>query len=295
MRVLRDPLLHFVILGAALFVVYALATGLFSSSDVRRIEIGTPEIEFLASSFERQWGRPPTPEELQGLVESRVREEVLYREALAVGLDRNDVVVRRRMVQKMELLTQDLALLADPTEDELRKFFEEHREDYRIPPRLSFSHVYFNVDRRGAQAEDDARRVLAELRAEAPPPHRAPERGDSTMIEYDFALVSPGEVRRDFGNRFADALFELEPGWQGPVVSGYGLHLVNVGERVEGRILEFEEFRDRLVQDYNRVRRDRASEALYESLAGRYEVVIDGEIVPGFPNVGAAASDDSGS
>jgi hypothetical protein len=294
MKLLRDPLLHFLILGAAFFVVYALATGLFSSDDVRRIEIDTSEIEFLASGFERQWGRPPTPEELQGLVESRVREEILYREALAVGLDRNDVVVRRRMVQKMELLTQDLALLADPTEDELRKFFEERREDYRIPPRLSFSHVYFNVDRRGAAAEEDARRVLAELRAGTPPPRRAPERGDSIMIEYDYALATPGEVRRDFGNRFADTLFELEPGWRGPVVSGYGLHLVNIGERVKGRIPEFEEIRDRLVQDYNRLRRDRASEALYESLAGQYEVVIDGEIVPGFPNVGAAG-DDSGS
>ena len=114
MKLLRDPLLHFVILGAALFGVYAQVTGLVSSGDVRRIEIDPPQIEFLAGAFERQWGRPPTPQELRGLIDSRVREEVLYREALAVGLDRDDVVVRRRMVQKMEFLTQDLALLADP-------------------------------------------------------------------------------------------------------------------------------------------------------------------------------------
>jgi len=294
MRFLRDPLLHFLILGAALLLVYALTTGAFSSGDVRRIEIGASEIEMLAGGFERQWGRAPTPEELRSLISARVREEVLYREALAVGLDRDDVVVRRRMVQKMELLTEDLAMLADPTEDELRTFFEDHREEYRIPPRVTFSHVYFNADRRGTAAEEDARRVLAELRAETPPPDRAPERGDSTMIGYDYSLATPDEVRRVFGPHFADALFELEPGWQGPVVSGYGLHVVHVGQRVEGRVREYEVVRDRLVEHYNRVRRDRASDALYESLAARYEIVIDGETVPDLPNVGAAA-DDSGS
>jgi len=294
MRFLRDPLLHFVILGAALFSIYALAAGVFSSDDVRRIEIGESEIELLAGSFERQWGRPPTPEEFRGVIRARVREEVLYRKALALGLDGDDVVVRRRMVQKMELLTEDLALLADPTEDELRTFFEEHREEYRIPPRVTFSHVYFNADRRGAATEEDARRVLAELRAETPSPDRVPERGDSTMIGYDFGLETPDEVRRVFGTRFADALFELEPGWQGPVVSGYGLHLVHVGQRVEGRVREYEEVRDRLVEHFNRVRRDRARDAMYESLAGQYVIVIDGETVSDFPDVGAA-TDDSGS
>jgi hypothetical protein len=294
MKILRDPLLHFVVLGAALFTIYAVASGAFSSDGARRIEIGPSEIEFLAATFERQWGRPPQPSELQALIEARVREEVLYREAVAVGLDRNDIVVRRRMVQKMELMTEDLALLADPTEEELRAFFEEHREEYRIPPRVTFSHVYFNVDRRGEAAEEDARRVLAELRAQTPPPDRAPERGDPTMIEYDYSLETPGEVRRVFGTRFADALFELESGWQGPVVSGYGIHLVHVGQRVEGRLREYDVVRDQLVEHYNRVRRDRASDALYESLAGQYEIVIEGVTVPDLDDP-AAGDDDPGS
>jgi hypothetical protein len=279
MKLLRDPLLHFITLGAVLFGIYALASGLLQRDDARRIEIGPSQVEFLTGTFERQWGRPPTPQELGGLIDSRVREEVLYREALAVGLDRDDTVVRRRMVQKIEMLTQDLALLADPTEAELRSYFEERREDYRIPPHLSFSHVYFNADRRGDSVEDDAWRVLAELRAEAPTPHRAPERGDATMIDSDYVQARPDEVRRLFGERFAEALFELEPGWQGPVVSGYGLHLVYVGERIESRVPEFQEVRDRLVDDFNRVRRERAADALYESLAERYEVTIDKNVV----------------
>lgn len=281
MKFLRDPLLHFVILGAVFFAIFALVTGFFSSDDARRIEIGAAEVEFLAAGFERQWGRAPTPDEFQGLVGARVREEVLYREALAMGLDRNDVVVRRRMTQKMDLLTQDLALLTDPTEAELRAFFDERREEYRVPPRLSFSHVYFNADRRGEKTEEDALRALAELRRESPQPRRAPERGDVTMIESDYRDVSPAEVRRAFGDRFAEAVFDLEPGWQGPVVSGYGLHLVYVRDREESRLPEFGEVRDRLFENFNRERRNRASEALYESLAGSYEIVIDGEVVPG--------------
>lgn len=279
MKLLREPLFHFVALGAVLFLVYAVASDMFSSDVPRRIEIAQAEIEFLAANWQRQWGRPPTEEELLALVESRVREEVLYREALAVGLDQNDSVVRRRMVQKMELLSQDLAVLADPTDDQLRSFFQERREDYRVPPRISFSHVFFNTDRRGSATEDEARRVLAELRAEEPVPWRAPERGDPFMLQYDYPRRSPLELQKLFGSGFAEALFELEPGWHGPLASGYGIHLVHVGERLGSHLPDYQEVRDRLLVDYNRMRRDRANRALYESLVGRYEVEIDEEAV----------------
>jgi hypothetical protein len=276
MKILREPLFHFLVLGAALFFVHAVASDVFSTDASRRIEITEPEIEFLAAGFGRQWQRPPTADELRALVDGRVREEVLYREALAVGLDQ-DVVVRRRMVQKMELLSEDLATLADPTDTELQAFFQERREEYRVPPRISFSHVYFNTDRRGPAAEEDARRALAELRAATPPPLRAPERGDRFMLPHDYALRSPREVQQTFGARFAETLFELEPGWHGPVVSGYGIHLVYIGERVDDRIPEYGEVRDRLVIDYNRMRRERANELLYEGLVGGYEIEIDEE------------------
>jgi hypothetical protein len=279
MRLLREPLIHFVALGAVLFLVYAVASDVFTPDASRRIEITESNIQLLAETWQRQWQRPPTEEELRGLVQARVREEVLYREALAVGLDQNDVVVRRRMVQKMELLSQDLALLADPTDQELQAFFQERQEEYRVPPRISFSHVYFNPDRRGAAVEEDARRALAELRAGAQPPQRAPELGDRFMLQYDYARLSPAEVQQQFGSRFAEALFELEQGWHGPIASGYGLHLVNVGERVESRIPQYAEIRERLVTDYNRMRSDRAKNALYEGLSANYDVEIDEDAV----------------
>jgi hypothetical protein len=277
MRLLREPLVHFVALGAVLFLVYVVASDVFTSDASRRIEMTASEIQLLAETWQRQWQRPPTEDELRGLVQARVREEVLYREALAVGLDQNDVVVRRRMVQKMELLSQDLALLADPTDQELQAFFQERQEEYRIPPRLSFSHVYFNPDRRGATVEEDARRALARLEAMDPQPPNAPDMGDRFMLRYDYALLTPLEVRQQFGAVFAEALFELEPGWQGPIVSGYGLHLANVRERVDSRIPEYAEIRDRLVTDYNRMRSERAKEALVDGLSADYAVEIDEE------------------
>jgi len=277
MKLLREPLFQFAILGVVLFGVYAFASDAFSSDEARVIEMSEAEIAFLAANWQRQWQRPPTEQELRAIVDARVREEVLYREAVAVGLDVNDLVVRRRMVQKMEMLSQDLALLADPTDTELRTFFDEGPEEYRVPPRLSFSHVYFNADSRGPAVEEDARAVLAELQARNPTPERAPELGDRFMLQYDYSLRAPIEVQQQFGSYFAEQVFQLEPGWQGPVASGYGVHLVYIGDRVEGRIPELAEVRDRVVSDYNRERAQRANTALYEGLRTNYDVIIDEE------------------
>ena len=275
MKWIREPLVHFAILGAILFLAYAVASDLFAEDQARQIVMDESAIATLADGWERQWQRPPTAEELRGIVDARVREEVLYREAQAMGLDVNDIVVRRRMVQKMELLSQDLALLADPTDAELRAFFAENPDDYQVPPRISFSHVYFNIDQRGAAAQDDAIRVLEALRSADPQPVSAPELGDRFMLAYDYRLQAPAEIQRSFGSGFAEDLLDMQPGWNGPIGSGYGLHLVNITERVESRAPEYEEVRDQLVNDFNRIRRDRANEALYEGLSQGYEIEID--------------------
>jgi peptidyl-prolyl cis-trans isomerase C len=279
MKLLRQPLFHFVALGAVLYGIYAVTSDRIAADESRTIRITASDIELLTATFSRQWQRPPTEGELRNLIDSRVREEVLYREALAVGLDQNDMVVRRRMVQKMDLLSQDLALLTDPADQELQTFFQEHKEEYRIPPRLSFSHVYFNSDRRGPAVEDDARQVLAEITTRTPSPQRAPERGDRFMLGHDFINRSTAEIEREFGSRFAEALSEMEPGWHGPIVSGYGLHLVFIDDRVEARIPDYTEVRDRLVMDYNRMRSERAKNALFEGLLEKYDIEIDDKIV----------------
>jgi len=276
---IRNPLVQFAIGGLVLVAIYAWTVGQDADSS-RRVEITAQDVEFLKAGWTRQWNRAPTEQELEALIESRIREEVLYREAVTMGLDQNDMVVRRRMVQKMDLLTQDLANLIEPPEEELQAFFEERSEEYRVPARLTFSHIYFNADARGESTLVDAEAALAELLSREPQPTSAPELGDRFMLDSDYRLLAPQEVARQFGGGFAKQLFELEPGWQGPVLSGYGVHLVYVGERVEGRIPDMAEVRDRVMMDYERVRQTQARDALYEGLRARYEVIVDSGASP---------------
>jgi hypothetical protein len=276
---LREPLVQFVALGVALFALYGMLGGGDSdATDEKRVDVTQAEIGWLSERWSRQWQRPPTEAELRGLVDDYVREEVLYREALGMGLDRDDAVVRRRMVQKLELLTE--AVQAPATEQQLQAHFQENLDRYIIPEARSFSHIYFNVDQRGDAVFSDAERVLDRLRALSQQPSRAPERGDRFLLQYDYRLHTEAEVARLFGSRFAEALFEVEPdSWQGPIQSGYGLHLVYVSDVGAEAVPEFQQVRNRVLVDYEVKQRNDAKEALYRGLSESYEVTIDEEAV----------------
>lgn len=276
-RWLRDPLLHFLAIGALLFAVYSRLGG--GERPAGEVVLGSAEIEALAAGWERQWRRPPTTPELERLVEEEVRRELLYREALRLGLDRDDDVVRRRLIEKMEFIGAELAgsaAPAEPAEAELERFFEANRDRYREAARVSFSHVFFDPALRGAAAEADARRALADLLGEAEPPPRAPELGDPFPLQTDYPDKTREQIARHFGAPFADAVLALpEQGWAGPLESTYGVHLVYRGERREGRRLELAEVRDRLAADWAEEGRRLASERLIAELRERYPVVVD--------------------
>lgn len=276
-RVAREPLFHFLLLGLLLFVLYgAVSDGGGDSIDGKRIEVTADDLVWLQAGWEQQWNRPPTRSELEGLVDAFVREEVLYREAVAAGLDRDDTIVRRRMVQKMEFLFEDLAVRGEPTDEELVAFYEANPERYEIPPGVSFSHVYFSTDQRGATTEAAATAALAQLRERGVDPVGAREYGDRFMLPHDYAGRSPAEVAELFGSDFAESLFALTgEGWQGPIASAYGLHLVNIYERFEASSPELDEVRDEVSRDYLTERRQEANEAVFETLLSRYEIVID--------------------
>jgi hypothetical protein len=272
---LSDPLLHFLALGVALFALYALLSR-DDGQDDQLIAITTTEIEWLARNWEARWQRPPTETELRGRVDEYVRQEVLYREALKMGLDRDDEVIRRRMVQKIEFLTEDLASQAQPTEAELQTYLQENLDEYRLPERRSFSHIYFNIDRRGDAAVEAAEETLARLRASPNASIDYAGLGDRFMLAHSYSAQSEAEVTRQFGGRFATSVFEVEPGdWQGPVGSGYGLHLVRVTELWEGSVPELEQVRNEVLRDFATELRDRAREAMFSSLATQYEITID--------------------
>ena len=272
MRWFREPLLHFLILGAALFWL-AGALGDPASGRADRIVLTAGDVEQLGAGFERTWQRPPTEEELAGLLEDRVREEIFYREALALGLDRDDTIVRRRMRQKIEFLSEDLAA-AEPGDADLESWLAAHREAFRQEPRVAFRQVYLSRDRRGEAVRADALRLLAELRAADADLDPAAQ-GDPLPLPAETDALSASDVSRLFGGAFSARLFELEPGrWEGPVESAYGLHLVFVRERVEGRDPTLAEVREAVAREWLADRRRQAREAFYRDLRSRYEVEI---------------------
>jgi parvulin-like peptidyl-prolyl isomerase len=280
MRILREPWVHFLVLGVALFALSAVLSDRGADSSDQRIDMTATEIQWLARNWEARWQRPPTETELRGLVDDYIRQEVLYREALKMGLDRDDEIIRRRMVQKIEFLTEDLASQAQATEAELQAYLQENLDKYRLPERRSFTHIYFNFDQRGDAAVEAAEETLAQLRASPNASINYAELGDRFMLAHDYSAQSQAEVSRQFGGRFATALFEVEPGdWQGPVGSGYGLHLVRVTDVWEGSVPELDRVRNEVVRDFASELRDQASEAMFSSLATQYEITIDEEAI----------------
>ena len=272
-RLLREPLVHFLLLGVLLFVVFGVAGPGGGDLQDRRIVVTEAAVQRIVATWQRQWGRSPSDRELAHLVEQHIREEVLYREAMALGLDQNDSIVRRRLVQKLEFLSEDLAVPREPATEDLEAFFASEIERYRVPKRLSFTHVYLSRDRRGDRVEADAASLLAKLRRSDE--ERAPAMGDRFMLQYDFVRKSEAEIGRDFGSSFAAALIELDGGgWEGPVESGYGLHLVRVSERSPSRLPALEDVRKEVTNDYTAHLRKQANESFYSELRARYDISL---------------------
>ena len=280
MKLLREPLVHFLLLGAGLFMLFSVV-GDSSGTGSNSIVVSTGQVGQLVEIWTRTWQRPPTKEELEGLIEDHIREEVYYREAMAMGLDRDDTIVRRRMRQKLEFLTDDLVAAFDPTEEQLEAYFNEHPDDFRVPSRLSFQQIYFNRDRRGEQAMRDAESLLTRLDGASSDVDTA-ALGDSLMLPGDYDLVSEDEVARRLGNEFAAALAELQVGrWSGPVESGYGLHLVLIRERQPAFLPALAEVREEVEREWKVARRKEVAEAFYQGLRERYSVIVERESAAG--------------
>lgn len=283
----REPLVHFLFLGAALFGLYSLRRAETTDSGPGvRIEISRADIEHFRQVWQRQWQRPPTDEELSGLIDAHVREEVHFREALALGLDRDDVIVRRRLAQKFEFLTEDLLSPPDASPEQLADYVRRHGERYESPARVTFSHVYFSAGRRD-HAEDDARRALKELRAGAAT--SVAPMGDPFLMDHAFTDKSIVELGHEFGATFADAVWEADTGvWTGPVRSSFGWHLIRLSGRTVPRAPDLAEIEDRVRRDWTAEARRRMDEELFARMRSRYEVVVHPWAEEGTKTVSAA-------
>ena len=272
-KLLKEPLLHFLALGVAIFALNAWREKAKpAEASTAQIEVNAAVIERLRAGFERQFGKAPDTDELRGLVTAHIREEVYCREALALGLDRDDTIVRRRLAQKMEFLTDDLAVTAEPEDAAVRRFFESNAERYAKPAEVSFRHVYFSQEKRGAQGEVAAREALAALSKGA----SDETMGDAFLHGFVFAEREAQDITALFGGEFAARVAMLPQGqWSGPVESSYGLHLVRVDARGALQPASFDAVRAKVVQDFNEERRRTANREVFEKLRERYQVNVD--------------------
>ena len=276
MKLFREPLLHFLAIGAAIFVLYGFMGQQDAEEQERAITITAGEIGWLTDTWQKRWNRPPTAEEKEGLIKQYLREMILSREAVAMGLDKDDIVIRRRLAQKLEFLTQDLMSPQPPSEEELRTYFEKHMDRYQPPGLITMTQVFFDPDKRGDRTLQDAEATKAKLIAMNQPPRDARSFGDPFMLQSYYPERSEAGLAKLFGRGFAEPVFELEPQqWHGPVLSGYGTHLVYVHDRRESEPPRFEDVEVQVRQDWENDKRGQLNEQFIASLMGRYDVTIE--------------------
>jgi len=272
---LREPLLHFLLIGAALFILYGLQNDPSTDND-NRIVISTADIDRLLTLWQKKWQRPPTQTELEGMIRAQVREEVLYREAQAMGLDKGDSIVRRRLAQKVEFIFSDIASQKQPSDTELADYLTQHPGRFEIPARISFQQIYLNSDKRGKQAMNDAEALLGSL-TQNKSSVDVFSAGDPFMFGQQHEKLTEQAVTRLFGKDFARAMFKLSSGgsWQGPVKSGYGLHLIQIQDRTSSSLPALNAVRDKVFNEWHSEQRRKMNEDFYQNLRTRYEVVIE--------------------
>ena len=272
-RLLREPLVQFLLLGGALFLLYQ-AVSPVPEAPPNRIVVDAGQVARLTQRFERIWLRPPTRAELDGLIEDHVIEEILYREALALGLEKNDLVIRRRLRQKMDFLNEDLGAQREPNEAELQAYLNAHADKFAAPPRTSFRHVYLKPesDRAAARARAEALRGHLDAGSVA-----LDEAGDATLLPRTLENASSREIARAFGEPFAAAMEKVpaDGGWHGPLETEYGLHLVNIGARDLGGALPLSAVRPAVEREWAAAQRAAAKAQFYAALRSRYAISVE--------------------
>ena len=273
-KLIREPFIHFILLGAAIFVANHFLSAR-ADNQPGKIVITQGDITSIIIGFSRTWQRPPTREEMDGLIRDRVREEVYYREAMAMGLDRDDPVIRRRLQQKLQFVTNDVATPAEPTDADLTAYLKAHVKNFRADPKFSFSQVYLDPSKHGDHLAQDANELLIQLQQRRRDVDLS-SLGDAFLLEHRFEATPTSEIAKQFGDKFVAKLAGVPIGqWVGPVESGYGKHLVFVENRTEGRLPELVEIRDAVLRDWTNARRLEANEKFFQTLLKHYQVVVE--------------------
>ncbi|MBW1751355.1 MAG: peptidyl-prolyl cis-trans isomerase [Deltaproteobacteria bacterium] len=277
-KLIREPLLHFLVIGAALFFLFSQVGGPEIETD-NRIVITQADLDRLADVWLRRTGRPPTSQDRKRQLDHFIRDQVLYREALVMGLDKDDAIVRRRLSQKMEYLFNDLSATVEPDEAELNSFLTDNVSKFTVPATISFRHIYLDPNSRGQGVYGDAEKLLAQLHDPAGVTDAA-SKSDRSLLPYDYSEEREKQLASLFGGSFATQLFALPTGsWQGPIDSRYGVHLVYVKSHIMPRLPQLSEIRERVSSEWKAEKQRKTGELFYQSLLQRYEIVLDDNII----------------
>lgn len=273
-KLFYDPLLHFLLIGALLFILFELLKEPTANIE-NTIVVTSSDITVLQANFARTWQRSPTPQELTGLITEKIRDEMAYREAVAMGLDKNDGIIKKRLRAKLDLLVEDMNALYEPSDEELEKYLKENRQAYLVAPIITFRQIYLNSELRGEKVNNDARSLLGDLQS-AGADADISRLGDPTMLPSTMKKSSVYLIKRQFGRSFGQKILELETGkWVGPVSSSYGLHVIYIDEFLPGRLPELTEVRKEVERDWLLQQGKKIKEESYKRLAEQYSVVIE--------------------
>ena len=277
-RVLGDPLVHFLVVGIIVvggYKIFGPEPPPVEDANSRRIEITQDDLRQLAVTWLAQ-GRPaPTPEQLRSLVEQKVTSEILFREAIALGLDRDDEIIKRRLAQKMDFLVADVSAMAPPGPGELETWYEKNSAQFAHPPRISFRHLYFSTDIRGAGARNAAAESLIRIAGRPPDSPEVTAVADPFMFQSYYGGTTPAQMAKEFGPAFSDALFRLERGsWQGPIESGYGWHLIWIDSLERGRIPNYDEVEPDVRKAWQHERYREVKERAIAEMRSRYTISV---------------------
>jgi len=269
-KILKEPLIHFLLIGAFLFVIFQLVD---DSSNDSQIIVDQYDINEISAKWELQIGGSPTKIELEGLVTSNIREEIYYREGMAMNLDHNDEIIRRRIAKKMEFLTEGVAESSKPTNENLEKYYKKNIKKYRTPDLFTFHHIYFSSDIR-TDPKSDAEDYLNKLIAPA-------NVGDPFPFSLEYTEVSSTKVSKIFGSDFSNALLKSKKlGWQGPIKSGFGYHVVNITDHQRGKYPPLVDIHNKVLTDYTYDLQVQLNNELFLEFKKKYTITYELDEMP---------------
>lgn len=274
-KLLREPLFHFLLIGASLFILYSFLNPSAEQSEGQVIIIEDSDVERLVKAYQQNWNALPDSATLTKLLEEEIKSEVFYREALQMQLDHNDEIIRRRLKQKYEFLVKDLANSQQPTDAELKAYYQQNTQRYAAPANLSFSQIYFSPDKHKNPLME-AQKVLAQIKDKPKDAIKFKDFGDNFHLQTYFSNRDFNDVRQLFGQDFSSTLFQNpQEGWSSPITSGYGVHLVYISAIEKESIKTLEEVKEKVIADWKIAQQQLYNNQLYQNLLKKYEVKYD--------------------